>query len=104
MSVPLQKLFTADCMEVRFPGYYSQKDFMRDVSRLRALVGMRDHGPKIPYSGDGKDFIPTVGKSTPSEAELVEVDEIRKRLRRAPTDVAMLLVITTMSQGGWRFF
>ncbi|MGH8588725.1 MAG: hypothetical protein ACREXX_05105 [Gammaproteobacteria bacterium] len=78
---------------------------MRDVSRLRALVGMRDHGPKIPYSGDGKDFDPTVGKSTPSEADLAEVSELRKRIRRVDADTAMLLVIETrLGRGGWNFF
>ncbi len=100
MSVPLEKVFTADLLEVTFPHFYSKKAFMTDVSRLRALVGMRDHGPKIPYSGDGKDF----SKNTPSEADLAEVAELRRRLRRLDCDVAMLAVIDNRLHGGMTFF
>jgi len=103
MSVPLQQVFSADSMELRFTSYYDQKAFMHDVSRLRALAGMRDHGQKVPYTEDRKDFSLPPSKSTLNEAELAEVVEIRKRIRRLDADTAMLLVIENRLRGGYNF-
>jgi len=86
MSVTgLEQVFSADCMEVSFPNYYQQKDFLRDASRLRDLARKRTREPL-------------------SEAEQGEVPELRKRIRRADADAVLLLVLKVRQSGGLLFF
>lgn len=74
-----------DCMSFEFPRHYQQKAFLADASRLRDLARKRSREPL-------------------NDAELGEVVELRKRIRRADGDKVLLLVIETRLRGGLLFF
>ena len=81
----LAEVLNADCMEVSFPRYYQRKDFIHDAIRLRDLARLRT-------------------RQALTEAEVGEVAELRKRIRRADADKIMLLVIEARLRGGLQFF
>lgn len=72
-------------MEASFPQHYPLKVFLGDASRLRDLARLRTRQPL-------------------TEAEVAEVAELRKRIRRADADAAMPLVIESRLRGGLQFF
>jgi len=72
-------------MSFEFPRHYQQKAFLADASRLRDLARLRT-------------------RQALTEAEVAEVAELRKRIRRADGDKIMLLVIETRARGGLQFF
>ena len=71
--------------EASFPRHYSAKEFMHDASRLRDLARLRT-------------------RQALSVAEVAEVAELRKRIRRADGDAVMMLVLTTRLNGGHNWF
>jgi hypothetical protein len=79
------QVLTGDPLEVSFPRHYTQKNFLHDASRLRDLARLQ-------------------ARQKLSEAELAEVVELRKRIRRADADAALLLVIETRLKSGVVFF
>jgi hypothetical protein len=79
------QVLVGDCLETSFPRHYSAKEFTHDAGRLRDLARLRTRQPL-------------------SEAEAAEVAELRKRIRRADADAALLLVIQTRLKGGLLFF
>ena len=81
----IAEVLNADCMEVTFPRHYEQKAFMHDASRLRDILRLRT-------------------RQVLTEAELAEVVELRKRIRRANADAAMMLVIDHRLNGGHNWF
>jgi hypothetical protein len=81
----LADVLNADCMEVNFPRHYSQKAFTTDAGRLRDILRLQT-------------------REKLSEAELAEVVELRRKLRRIDADVAMMLVIDTRLNGGYSWF
>jgi len=79
------QVLVGDCMSFEFPRHYQQKAFLADASRLRDLARLRT-------------------RQALTEAEVAEVAELRKRIRRADGDKIMLLVIETRARGGLQFF
>jgi hypothetical protein len=86
MSVTgIAEVLNADCMEVAFPRHYTQKDFMHDASRLRDILRLQT-------------------RQRLTGAELGEIAELRKKLKRIDGDVAMTLVLRTRLSGGHNWF
>jgi hypothetical protein len=51
-----------------------------------------------------RDILRLQTRQVLTEAELAEVAELRKKLKRIDADVAMMLVIRTSLHGGWNWF
>lgn len=68
------QVLVGDCMSFEFPRHYQLKAFLADATRLKDLARKQSREPF-------------------TEAEVAEVAELRKRIRRADADAAMLLVI-----------
>jgi hypothetical protein len=69
----------------RFPRHYSAKEFMHDAARLRDLARLRTRQPL-------------------NDAELAELPELRRRIKRADSDSVLVLIIETRLRGGYTFF
>jgi hypothetical protein len=80
----IAEVLSGECMEVRFPGHYSQKDFVRDWIRLRDLAHKRD-------------------RERLTDAELAEVPDLRKRIARVNADSVLLLILESRKHGGFNF-
>lgn len=79
------QVLVGDPLEVAFPRHYAAKEFTTDALKLRNLLRKREN-------------------ERLTEAELGEVRELRKHLKRIDGDVAMLLVIERRLKGGLLFF
>jgi hypothetical protein len=78
----IEQVASVDCFEVQFPNVYSVKDFVKDASRLRDLHKL-------------------AGREKLSEDERAEVPVLRRRLKRADTDAALLFILESRSHGGF---
>jgi hypothetical protein len=81
----LAQVMVGDPLEVEFPRHYTVKAFTSDASRLRDILRKRT-------------------REHLTEAELGEVVELRKKIRRADADAVMMLVVRTRLNGGWNWF
>jgi hypothetical protein len=81
-ATSVAEVLSTDCMEVSFPRHYTQKNFTHDAGRLRDILRLQT-------------------RQRLTEAELAEIVELRKRLKRIDGDVAMLLVVKTRLHGGF---
>jgi hypothetical protein len=79
------QVLVGDPLEVAFPRHYTAKAFTTDASRLRDILRLQTRQPL-------------------TEAELAEVVELRRKLRRIDGDLAMMEVVRTRLHGGINWF
>ena len=81
----LEEVRSADCFSTSFSRGYSLKQFTADATRLRDLARLQT-------------------REKLSEAEVAEIVELRKRIRRADADAVLLAVIKVKQIGGFQFY